>query len=45
MTKLLEKNKAFEWIVECQASFKELKKCLTSAPELVLLDLTMKFDI
>jgi hypothetical protein len=45
MTKLLEKNKAFEWIAECQASFKELKKRLTSAPMLVLLDLTRKFDI
>jgi hypothetical protein len=28
MTKLLEKNKAFEWTVECQASFEELKKLL-----------------
>jgi hypothetical protein len=26
MTKLLEKNKAFEWTKECQASFEELKK-------------------
>jgi hypothetical protein len=26
MTKLLEKNKAFEWTVECQASFEELRK-------------------
>jgi hypothetical protein len=26
MTKLLEKNKAFAWTQECQASFKELKK-------------------
>jgi hypothetical protein len=26
MTKLLEKNKAFEWIKECQASFEELNK-------------------
>jgi hypothetical protein len=26
MTKLLEKNKAFEWTRECQASFEELKK-------------------
>jgi hypothetical protein len=26
LTKLLEKNKAFEWTKECQASFEELKK-------------------
>jgi hypothetical protein len=45
MTKLLEKNKAFEWTKECQASFEELKKRLTSSPVLVLPDLTNKFDI
>jgi hypothetical protein len=45
MTKLLERNKAFEWTAECQASFEELRKCLTSAPVLVLPDLTKKFDI
>jgi hypothetical protein len=45
MTKLLEKNKAFEWSVKCQASFEELRKRLTAAPVLVLPDLTKKFDI
>jgi hypothetical protein len=45
MMKLLEKNKAFEWTMECQASFEELKKHLTSSPVLVLPDLTKKFDI
>jgi hypothetical protein len=45
MTKLLEKNKAFEWTRECQASFEELKKRLTSSSVLILLDLTRKFDI
>jgi hypothetical protein len=44
-TKLLEKNKTFEWTTECQASFEELRKRLTSAPVLVLPDLTKKFDI
>jgi hypothetical protein len=45
MTKLLEKNKAFEWTRECQASFEEIKKRLTSSPVLILPDLTKKFDI
>jgi hypothetical protein len=45
MTKLLEKNKTFERTMECQASFEELEKQLTSSPVLVLLDLTKKFDI
>jgi hypothetical protein len=45
MTKLLEKNKAFEWTWESQASFEELKKRLTSSPVLILPDLTKKFNI
>jgi hypothetical protein len=45
MTKLLKKNKTFEWTDECQTSFEELKKRLTSAPVLILPDLTKKFDI
>jgi hypothetical protein len=45
MMKLLEKNKVYEWIAECQASFEELRKYLTSAPILVLSDLTKKFNI
>jgi hypothetical protein len=45
MTKMLEKDKAFEWTMECQASFDELKKHLTSAPVLVLPDVAKKFNI
>jgi hypothetical protein len=45
MMKLFEKNKAFEWTTECQARFEELRKHLTSAPVLVLPNLTKKFDI
>jgi hypothetical protein len=45
MTRLLEKNKDLDWIEECQASFEELKKRLTSTPVLILPDITKKFDI
>jgi hypothetical protein len=45
MTSLLEKNAKFAWSDKCQASFEELKKRLTTAPVLVLLDLSKKFSI
>ena len=40
MTALLEKNAKFVWSKKCQANFEELKKRLTTAPVLVLLDLS-----
>jgi hypothetical protein len=45
VTKLLEKNQDFKWTKECQDSFEELQKRLTSAPMVILPDITKKFDI
>ena len=45
MTSLLEKNAKFIWTEQCQASFEELKKRLTTAPVLVLPDLNKSFSI
>jgi hypothetical protein len=45
MTRLLEKGKVFKWAQDCQESFEELKKRLTTTPVLVLPDLSKKFDI
>jgi hypothetical protein len=45
MTWLLEKGKVFKWTQDCQVSFEELKKRLTTAPVLVLPDFSKKFDI
>ena len=43
LTSLLEKNAKFIWTEQCQASFEELKKRLTTAPVLVLPDLNKEF--
>jgi hypothetical protein len=45
MTKLLEKDKKFEWTLACEASFQELKKRLTTAPILVMPDMEKSFSI
>jgi hypothetical protein len=45
MTKLLEKDKQFEWTSTCEASFQELKKRLTIAPVLVIPDMEKSFFI
>jgi hypothetical protein len=45
MTKLLEKDRKFEWTSACEASFQELKKRLTTAPILVMPDNEKSFSI
>ncbi|XP_057418514.1 uncharacterized mitochondrial protein AtMg00860-like [Lotus japonicus] len=39
LTKLTKKDQPYNWTPECEASFKELKKRLTTSPILVLPDL------
>jgi hypothetical protein len=45
MTKLLEKDKQFEWTPACEASFQELKKRLMTASLLVMPDMEKSFSI
>ena len=45
MTKLLEKDKRFEWTPACEASFQELKKRLMTAPVLVMPDMEKSSSI
>ena len=45
MTKLTKKGVKFEWTQECENSFQELKKRLTSAPVLVLPSGTEGFQV
>jgi hypothetical protein len=45
MTELLKKDKKFKWTPTCEASFQELKKQLTTAPILVMLDMEKSFSI
>ena len=45
MTALLKKGKPFKWSEQCQASFEELKKRLTTTPILTLPDVTKSFSI
>jgi hypothetical protein len=40
MTRLVDKGKVFKWTQDCQGSLEDLKKSLTMAPVLVLLDLS-----
>ena len=45
MTALLETNAKYVWSDKCQAIFDELKKRLTTAPVLILPDLSKNFSI
>jgi hypothetical protein len=45
MTKLLEKDKKFEWTPACEASFQELKKRLLTTLILVMPDMEKPFSI
>jgi hypothetical protein len=45
MTELLEKDKQFEWMPACEASFQEVKKRLTTAPVLVMPNMEKSFSI
>jgi hypothetical protein len=45
MMELLKKDQKFVWSSKCQESFVELKKRLTTAPVLVLLDIQKGFEV
>jgi hypothetical protein len=45
MIELLKKDKKFEWMPACEASFQELKKQLTTALILVMSDVEKPFSI
>ena len=45
MTELLKKDTKFKWTEECEASFQELKKRLTTAPVLILPDIRKDLQV
>jgi ribonuclease HI len=45
MTELLKKEKKFNWTESCEKSFQELKRRLTTAPVLTLLDIQRDFVV
>ncbi|KAK1551494.1 hypothetical protein QYE76_000109 [Lolium multiflorum] len=45
MTQLLKKDKKFEWTDKCEESFQQLKLRLTTAPILIMPDITKPFDV
>jgi hypothetical protein len=45
MTRLLEKDKKFDWTLECEQAFYTLRTLLTSAPVLAQSDIEKPFDV
>ncbi|XP_057443701.1 uncharacterized mitochondrial protein AtMg00860-like [Lotus japonicus] len=45
LTKLTKKDQPYKWTTECEDSFKELKKRLTTSPILVLPDPAKEFEV
>ncbi|KAK1608032.1 hypothetical protein QYE76_031705 [Lolium multiflorum] len=45
MTQLPKKDKKFEWTAKCEESFQQLKSRLTTAPILIMPDITKPFDV
>jgi hypothetical protein len=45
MTELLKNDTKFEWSEACERNFQELKRRLTTAPILTLLDIKMDFVV
>ena len=45
LTTLTRKGQAFIWTDQCEQSFETLQEKLTSAPILILLDLTKPFEV
>ena len=45
MMELLKKDTKFKWTDECEASFQELKKRLTTTPVLILPDIRKDFQV
>jgi hypothetical protein len=45
MTRLLQKDEKFVWTPECEATFRTLRKLLTTASVLAQPDVTKPFDV
>jgi hypothetical protein len=45
MTQLLEKDRKFDWTLECEQAFHTLRTLLTSAPVLAQPDIEKSFDV